>query len=104
MLDELLKLKSLEPNLKIGLLLFAELVRPTIIRRKIQNVAKHNFYSIHTYFNHTDKEIVDFAHDHGLKVIVWTVNDRNTMENLISIGVDGIITDDIALANELLGR
>jgi glycerophosphoryl diester phosphodiesterase len=104
MLDELLKLKSLEPNLKLGLLLFAELVRPTIIKRKIQNVAKHNFYSIHTYFNHTTKEIVDFAHNHGLKVIVWTVNDRNIMKKLIQIGVDGIITDKVSLLNEVLGK
>jgi glycerophosphoryl diester phosphodiesterase len=26
------------------------------------------------------------------------------MERLIEIGVDGIITDDISMANELLGR
>ena len=104
MLDELLKLKALEPNAKVGLLIFAELVRPTIIKRKIVNVAKHNFYSIHTYFNHTDKDIVDFAHKLGLKVIVWTVNDKEIMEKLLEIGVDGIITDDISLANKVIGR
>ncbi len=50
------------------------------------------------------KEIVDFAHNHSLKVIVWTVNDRKIMEKLIVMGVDGIITDDISLANDVIGR
>jgi glycerophosphoryl diester phosphodiesterase len=104
MLDELLKLNILESSLKVGLLLPVELVRPNLIKRKIVKVAENNFYSIHTYFNNTNKEIVDFAHSYGLKVIVWTVNDREIMENLIEIGVDGIITDDISLANDVFGR
>jgi len=104
LLDELLKLKLLEPSVKIGLLLPIELVRPKLIKKKIVKVAKNNFYSIHPYYNITDKEIVDFAHSHGLKVIVWTVNDREIMEKLIEIGVDGITTDDISLANDILGR
>ena len=33
------------------------------------------------------------AHSAGLKVIPWTVNDIAEMERLISLGVDGIITD-----------
>jgi glycerophosphoryl diester phosphodiesterase len=104
MIDELLKLKLLEPNLKLGLLLYMELVRPTFIRRKIKKAAENNFYSIHPPFNITNKDIVDFAHSLGLKVIVWTVNDRETIEKLIKIDVDGIITDDISLANDVIGR
>jgi len=104
MIDELLKLKLLEPNLKLGLLLYMELVRPTFIRRKIKKAAENNFYSIHLPFNITNKDIVDFAHSLGLKVIVWTVNDRETIEKLIKIDVDGIITDDISLANDVIGR
>ncbi len=103
-LGELLKLKLLEPSVKVGLLLSEDMVRPKLIKRKIKKVAENNFYSIHPPFDTTDKEIVDFAHSYGLKVIVWTVNDREIMEKLIEIGVDGIITDDISLANEVLGR
>jgi glycerophosphoryl diester phosphodiesterase len=33
------------------------------------------------------------AHQLGLKVIPWTVNDRATMDVLIDLGVDGIISD-----------
>lgn len=39
------------------------------------------------------REIVQSAHSRGLKVIPWTVDDRATMEYLIDLGVDGIITN-----------
>ncbi len=38
-------------------------------------------------------EMVEDAHAHGLKVIPWTVNNVPTMEYLMDLGVDGIITD-----------
>ena len=41
----------------------------------------------------TTRDLVRRAHDAGLKVIPWTVDDRPTMEKLIDDGVDGIITD-----------
>ncbi|MEZ4836651.1 MAG: glycerophosphodiester phosphodiesterase family protein [Caldilineaceae bacterium] len=42
------------------------------------------------------------AHAHGVKVIPWTVNDPNDMQRLISMGVDGLITDrpDLLVALE----
>ena len=41
----------------------------------------------------------------GLKVHVWTVNDREEMRRLIQeMGVDGIITDDPALLQEVISE
>ena len=101
---ELVKLKNLEPIIRLGFLLPEDLVRVRQIKRKILKAVDNKFYAIHPHYNITDKEIVDFAHDNGLKVNVWTVNDKDDMERLIQLGVDGIITDDISMANELLGR
>ena len=39
------------------------------------------------------KEVVKKCHEKGVKVIPWTVNDREAMEKLVTLGVDGIITD-----------
>jgi len=41
-------------------------------------------------------------HDTGKEVYIWTVNDRVSMSRMISLGVDGIITDEPALAGEVL--
>ena len=102
--NELVKLKNLDPKIQLGLLLPADLVRVRQIKRKILKAVDNKFYAIHPHYNIADKEIVDFAHNNNLKVNVWTVNDKDVMERLIGIGVDGIITDDISMANELLGR
>ena len=48
------------------------------------------------------KTMVDFCHANHLKVHVWTINDAKTMKKLISIGVDGIITDRPKLLKEVL--
>lgn len=97
---ELLKLKKIEPKIKIGFLLPVEIVQSRLLKRKILKCAREDFYAIHPHFSRVDKEIVEFAHTNGLKVNVWTVNDSNTMKNLIQLGIDGIITDDISLAHK----
>ena len=47
---------------------------------------------------------IEDAHRLGLQVIPWTVNDPASFDDMISMGVDGIITDrpDLLLAH--LGR
>ena len=39
------------------------------------------------------KRFVKYVQSIGLKIHVWTINDVNEMQQLISLGVDGIITD-----------
>ncbi len=42
------------------------------------------------------------AHAQGKQVFVWTVNDVVTMSRMMSLGVDGIITDEPELARQVL--
>ena len=52
----------------------------------------------------TGKTYVDHAHSLGLKVIPWTVNDAGAMRELITYGVDGIITDYPTLLRSVMAE
>jgi glycerophosphoryl diester phosphodiesterase len=40
-----------------------------------------------------DRRFVDVAHEEGMAVHVWTIEEESEMEDLCGLGVDGIITD-----------
>ncbi len=50
------------------------------------------------------KRFVKYVQNLGLKIHVWTINDEDTMQELINIGVDGIITDRPKLLKDVLSR
>ena len=45
------------------------------------------------YYRDLSKAELDVAHQLGLRVIVWTVNDETAMRQMLEMGVDGITTD-----------
>lgn len=47
-------------------------------------------------------ELVSRAHEAGLTVVPWTVNDKETMREQIAAGVDGLITDFPTRLREVL--
>lgn len=51
-----------------------------------------------------NEDFVARAQANGFAVHVWTINDRETMEWLLDIGVDGIMTDRPSLLDELLAE
>jgi glycerophosphoryl diester phosphodiesterase len=51
-----------------------------------------------------DKRFVDVAHEVGLAVHVWTIEEESEMERLCGLGVDGIITDRPTALAEVLDR
>ena len=51
-----------------------------------------------------DEQFVHTAHAYGLAVHPWTINDRDEMERLCDVGVDGIISDVPSMLAEVLGQ
>ncbi len=39
------------------------------------------------------REFLDIAHNNGMEVWIWTVNDEDEMQKFIDIGIDGLITN-----------
>jgi glycerophosphoryl diester phosphodiesterase len=48
------------------------------------------------------KNFIQKAHKNKLLVHVWTINDRKTINNLIDLGVNGIITDEPEILMETM--
>lgn len=105
--DELVKAQKIEPKLRIASL------EPTgeggaidWARKKtmLQFVIKNNFFAINPLYTLVDQKFVDLAHENSVKVYPWTVDSKIGMKKLIKMGVDGIITNDISRAKELLNQ
>jgi glycerophosphoryl diester phosphodiesterase len=44
------------------------------------------------------------SHAQGKQVFVWTINDAVSLSRMMSLGVDGVITDEPALAREVMAE
>jgi glycerophosphoryl diester phosphodiesterase len=49
-----------------------------------------------------DTNLIEGAHELGLQVHVWTINEPDEMRALLAAGVDAIITDKISVLSEIL--
>jgi glycerophosphoryl diester phosphodiesterase len=50
------------------------------------------------------ERFVEAAHRAGLAVHVWTINDRATINELLDLGVDGIMSDRLRLLRDVFAR
>lgn len=46
------------------------------------------------------KNLITRVHNAGKQIYVWTVNTKETIDKMIELGVDNIITDNISLAKQ----
>ena len=92
--DAVKKMKSLRPKWKVGLLM-------SVAAGDLQKI-EADFLAINADF--ADRRFIRSAHGMGKRVSVWTVNDAQTMSRMISRGVDGLITDQPALARSVLAQ
>ncbi len=92
--DGIRKIRALRPNWTIGLLLARAAGDPTKIDA--------DFLAVHTGL--ASRRFIRAAHRAGKQVYVWTVNDPIHMSRMIGRGVDGVITDDPALLNQVKER
>jgi glycerophosphoryl diester phosphodiesterase len=88
------KLKKLRPDWTAGQLIAVTAGDPTR--------APADFLAVKTSL--ATRDFVESAHGREKPVYVWTVNDAATMSAMMGRGVDNIITDDPALARQVLAE
>lgn len=86
------KIRELRPTWKIGLLTTVS----------VGEVTKQDLDFLAVNARAASPAFVKRAQRQGKQVLVWTVNDAIGMSQMMSRGVDGIITDDPALGVEVL--
>lgn len=105
--DILLEMKEIEPQIKLASLEPIKFgwIRNWIFRKKLyKDVIDKNYYAINPFFKLVNKNFISKVHNNGLKIFPWTINSESTIKKLIELGVDGIITNDVELARNILGK
>ncbi len=64
---------------------------------------RSDYYALHPTLADVNPALIDRVHATGKRIHVWTVNVEEDLLRMISLGVDGIFTDDPGLALRLLG-
>lgn len=85
-LGELTHFYKLIPEAKLGYII----KKPTNLTQLLQNI---KLYSVNISVKHLTKDLVNELHKKGIKVFVWTVNDKKEIKRIKSLKVDGIISD-----------
>ncbi len=90
------KVYELLPDLRLGF----------IYNRTQDEELRHNspIDFVIPQFRLASRELIAEVHDEDLHVFAWTVNDEAEMRRLLSLGVDGIITDKPGLLAKILDR
>ncbi|MBS3199774.1 glycerophosphodiester phosphodiesterase family protein [Turicibacter bilis] len=110
---ELIKTYNMEKECLIGAMDYRVLQAVKMINPKIQTVyitalaygdyqdlEDVDYYSIEASF--ISYALIDQIHRSGKQIYAWTVNKESTMQSMISMQVDGIVTDDpVLLQNQL---
>ncbi len=92
--DGVRKIRQLRPAWKVGLLSSVAL----------GNLTKLDLDFLGLNARTTSRKLVRQAHQRGVQVHVWTVNDPVDMSTMLGRGVDGLITDDPALARQVMAE
>ena len=93
-LEGIQKLKLLRPDWTGGLL----------AATKIGDITKLDTDFLAVNQSMADAAFIRRAHKADKRVFVWTVNDALSLSHWVSMGVDGIITDEPALAKNILAQ
>ncbi len=95
----MLRIKEIDSRANCGLLFDCVLVAPWRYARENDMNALHPHYGQILFF----EDFCRKAHDQGLKVNVWTVNNERDMKRVIEAGCDMLITNYPDRAKALLG-
>ncbi len=91
--DVLETVKNIDKNIKTAYVMGLAL-------GDITTITNADYFSVEA--TSITSDMVDKVHQKGQQIYAWTVNTEESINKMISLNVDNIITDDVKLANELV--
>ncbi|HSX12827.1 MAG TPA: glycerophosphodiester phosphodiesterase family protein [Chlamydiales bacterium] len=88
----LLAIRNIEPRASIALLYAKGLGDDWLmpLAKGCMDLKAQIVSPLHTLVN---ESVIEVFHRHGIKVIPWTVNEKDRFKELVEMGVDGMISD-----------
>ncbi len=96
--DSITRIRAIDPDIPTALVVFDVVSVDQLIDRS----TFHGHRAVNPHTAAVDRSFVEKAHAVGLAVNVWTVNEPEQVAELRRIGVDGVITDDPAMARRVI--
>ena len=87
--NELVKFRTVNTNIPVGVLVSKSIS----INEAIEFAKKINAQAIHPNYELLNEKIIRKIKNNGFKVYTWTVNDKDKIEYMKKLNVDGIISD-----------
>lgn len=94
------RIRQVDERLATALLMFD----PVRVQQGPERAAAGGHTAIQPYYATVDGALLRRAHRASVAVWVWTVNEAETVEQLVRLGVDAIITDDCRTVREIVTR
>lgn len=98
--ESLRRVRTLAPAVPTGLLWYE--ARPDLLRAEVPDWV--DVTCPESFVASMHPELVSAAHERGLEVHVWTVDDPEEIAALVGAGVDGIFTNRPSVAREVVDR
>ena len=92
--------RACAPHLPVGWLLGPLAPNASVI----PEAAHRGYQAVHPYFVGVDRGTVHTARDLGLSVHVWTARGAADFCQMAAVGVDAVITDEVAVVMDLVRR
>lgn len=87
------RIKNLNPTIKTGVIFKCHPIK------SVDLALNANAESLFPEYRYLSKEMVNEAHKNNLRIFPWTIDDPSIANELIEIGVDGIVTNKPDLLN-----
>jgi len=92
----LMQISERAKSLPLGLI-----TEKLLTEKNATELVNSNIVSVHQPYQLLNQHYIDMLHLHDLRVLAYTVNDLNRLQELQAMGIDGIFTDNHVLFNEV---